>query len=84
MSNAYNEQIGQMIHEKAKDEFANQGLELTRFLGLNLSLDNESESALREFGRQQAKLTIEREGAEMAGGYANYQLAQGQRAALDS
>ena len=83
VSNAYNEQIGQMIHEKAKDEFANQGLELTRFLGLNLSLDNESESALREFGRQQAKLTIEREGAEMAGGYANYQLAQGQRAALE-
>lgn len=83
VSNSFNEEIGQLIHDRAKDEFAEQGLSFTRFLGLELLLDPDSERALKEFGRQKAQLAIEREGAELAGGYANYQLAQGQRAALE-
>ena len=85
VSNQFNEQIGQMVHELCADQFKNQGLELTRFVSLTISLDDESEEALREFGSARAGLAIQREGSQIANnpGFANFHLAQGQRSALE-
>lgn len=78
VSNQYNEQIGQGVLEYAGKDFAEQGVQLTRFLELHFDLDAESEQALKDFGARRSELTIEREGAEIAGSFATWKLAQGQ------
>ncbi|MBI4700139.1 MAG: SPFH domain-containing protein [Deltaproteobacteria bacterium] len=84
-SNQYSEELGQRLVERARPAFAPDGLEITRFLELELHLDRESEEALRDFGRKMAELSVQREGAEVAAqpGFAQYHLVQGQRAAME-
>lgn len=83
VSNQYNEQIGRLVHNQACAEFAEQGLILTRFLDLEFDLDDDSEDALKEFGRARSLLSIDREGAEIAGDFATWKIAQGQQKALE-
>jgi len=85
VSNQYSEEIGNAVQLRAAGNFVPQGLTLTRFLELNLSLTEESEELLREFGKAQASLNIQREGTEIASnpGFANYHIAQGQRSAME-
>jgi len=83
VSNQYNEQIGRLVHQQAEAEFAEQGLVLTRFLDLQFGLDDESEDALKEFGRARSRLSLDREGTEIAGDFATWKIAQGQKSALE-
>lgn len=85
VSSQHNEAVGQHVQQLAAPEFRLNGLELVRFLDLELQLDKGSADALRDFGNAQAELSIQREGASIAGqpGFANYHLVQGQRAALE-
>lgn len=84
-SNRYSEQLGQRVVEAAEQSLTGTGLRLARLLSLQISLDGESERALRDFGAGQAKLQLERQGAEVAStpGFAAYHAAHGQRALLE-
>ena len=84
-SNRYSEHLGQQVVAAAEQSLAGTGLRLARLLSLQLSLDGESERALREFGAGQARLHLERQGAEVASapGFAAYHAAHGQRALLE-
>jgi membrane protease subunit (stomatin/prohibitin family) len=84
-SNAHSDEIGQQICERISPEFSNQGLAIQRFLELDIKLSDESRDALSEYGSQQANLNISSRGAQIAShpGFQSFQLAQGQRAALE-
>jgi len=84
-SNRYSEQIGQAALRMAEHGFEGTGARPVRFLNLQISLDSQSERALRDFGAAQARLSIEREGAEVAStpGFAAYHAAHGNRAMLE-
>lgn len=85
VSNQHGEMIGQHVQGLAASEFRANGLVFSRFLDLELALDEDSIDALRNFGSAQAELNIQREGVSLAAqpGFANYHLVQGQRAALE-
>lgn len=83
VSSVYNEEIGRLVREKASAELFQEGVDVKRLLEVHLELDNESEDALRDFGSKQAELGIQREGAQLAGSFASYQLASGHRSALE-
>ena len=61
------------------------GVGLMRIMNLVISLDQESEDLLREFGKQRADLRLQEMGAQAATqeGFAEYNLIQGQRQALE-
>ena len=84
-SNQYNEQIGQWVLQQINDDFSDQGLSITRFVELNLSLDAESEELLRAYGKKRADLQIMADGSMIANnpGFEAFHVAQGQRAALE-
>jgi hypothetical protein len=84
-SNQFNEQLGQYALERSRATLRSEGLDVVRFVELDLRLDAQSEAALQEFGRRRSELSIQREGVELAAqpGFASWHLAQGQRAALE-
>lgn len=79
-SNQYSEEIGQSVMERTRTEFASDGIEVTRFLSLDLRLDPSSEAELRAFGGKLADLSVQREQADVATqpGFAAYNLVKGQ------
>lgn len=84
-SNQFNEQIGQFALERSRNTLLPEGLEVLRFVELELALDAQSEAALRDHGRKRAEIGIQREGVELAAqpGFAEWNLVQGQRAVLE-
>ena len=80
VSNQYGEQLGQAIIERARTEFANDGVEVTRFLSLDITLDASSEAELRALGGKLAELSVQREQADVGAqpGFAAYNLVKGQ------
>ena len=80
VSNQYSEQLGQAVIERTRAEFTGDGVELTRFLSLELKLDEASETELRAFGGRMADLSVQREQADVASqpGFAAYNLVKGQ------
>lgn len=85
ISNAYSEDVGQLVRSQIEPEFLGGGLRLASFLDLRLHLDAVGAQQLSAYGAQQAELQISRQGAQIAQdpGFQAFQLAQGQRAALE-
>jgi len=85
VSNSDSEAISTELINFAKLEFDEMGISISRILNLEFRLDDESLQILRAFGKQEADLTIQSRGAQIASqaGYAEYNLVQGQRAALE-
>jgi membrane protease subunit (stomatin/prohibitin family) len=85
VSNAEAERVSEELIGFARSEFEGMGLSLVRIVSLELKLDEHSLGLLRDFGRQEAALALQEKGAEIASrdGYAQYNLVQGQRAALE-
>lgn len=79
-SNQYSEELGQAVIERTRSEFVNDGIEVTRFLALDLRLDASSEAELRSFGGRLADLSVQREQADVGSqaGFAAYNLVKGQ------
>ncbi len=85
VSNRFSEEMGQRAMQLAEESLLDTGVRLVRMMALQLSLDAESERTLRDFGAAQARLNIERQGADVATtpGFAAYHAAHGQRALLE-
>jgi membrane protease subunit (stomatin/prohibitin family) len=85
VSNVDSESISAEVIAALRDEMTGMGLELRRILDLNLSLDASSFELLQAFGKQEAEIALQRKGAELANqpGFAEFNYAQGQRAALE-
>jgi len=85
VSNADAENISRELLAFSRGEFTAMGVELVRILNLQLALDDESLRILREFGKQEAGLAIQSKGAKIASeeGFAEFNIIQGQRAALE-
>jgi membrane protease subunit (stomatin/prohibitin family) len=79
-SNQYSEELGQAVIARTRSEFATDGIEVTRFLSLDLQLDSASEAELRSFGGKLADLSVQREQADVGSqaGFAAYNLVKGQ------
>lgn len=79
-SNQYSEELGQALIERTRTEFANDGIEVTRFLSLDLQLDPSSAAELRSYGGKLADLSVQREQADVGNqaGFATYNLVKGQ------
>lgn len=84
-SNQYSEPLGKFVLEQSRNTFLPEGIEVLRFVELTVSLDPSSEASLRAFGQKRAEMNLQREGAELASqpGFAQWNLVQGQRAALE-
>ena len=67
------------------EEFSRAGAKVERVFDLKLQLDEDSLNILREFGKQEANLAIQAKGSQLAkqDGFAEFNLIQGQRAALE-
>lgn len=85
VSNVDAESIASELRQASEAEFRQVGVDLVRLFDLSLSLDQESLDLLRSFGRQEAELSIQAKGMKLAAseGFAEYNLIQGQRAALE-
>jgi membrane protease subunit (stomatin/prohibitin family) len=85
VSNAQAEAVSNGLLQFAGAEFQAIGTKLRRVYSLELTLDEASFNLLREFGKQEAGLRLQSKGAEIASqeGFAEYNLIQGQRAALE-
>ena len=66
-------------------EFIELGVGVGRMFNLALSLDDESQIALRAFGERESELALQAKGSELArhDGFAQFNLVQGQRAAME-
>lgn len=85
VSNLDAEAISQEVKGLAHGEFDPLGIGLGRVYDLTLSLDDDSMALLRDFGRQESELRLQAKGAQLATseGFAEFNLVQGQRAALE-
>lgn len=85
VSNVESEAISQEIRALADAEFIPLGIGLGRIFDLNISLDPASLDLLRHFGKQEANLALQEKGSRIATheGFAEFNLVQGQRAALE-
>ncbi len=84
-SGSQTEAVAAAVQQKLSEEFLRMGVILKRILNLVISLDDESEQLLRQFGKQRADLRLQEMGAQAATqeGFAEYNLLQGQRKALE-
>ena len=84
-SGSKTEVVSAAVKQKLSEEFLSMGVGLKRILNLIISLDAESEQLLRQFGKQRADLRLQEMGAQAATqeGFAEYNLIQGQRQALE-
>lgn len=85
VSNADAEAISEEVRRLGHDEFTPLGIGIGRVYDLMLSLDAESERVLQQFGLKEAELELQAKGARLATkeGFAEFNLVQGQRAALE-
>lgn len=85
VSNVDSEQIGDELIEFLKEEFELSGISVTRMFDLSLALDPDSLEELKRFGREESQLALQSKGAQIANqqGFAEFNLVQGQRAALE-
>ena len=85
VSNVDVEEISQEIAELATSEFTPLGVGIGRIYDLAMNLDSQSLILLRQFGQEESKLALQEKGSRIASreGYAEYNLIQGQRAALE-
>jgi len=85
VSNIDSEQISADLINFLKDEFEISGISISRMFDLNLALDSESLEDIKAFGRQESTLALQAKGAQIATqqGYAEFNIVQGQRAALE-
>lgn len=85
VSNADSEKLSEELKSFCTKEFETAGAELVRILDMNLNLDNQSFDLLRDFGKQESNLAIQSKGAQIANqdGFAEFNIIQGQRAALE-
>lgn len=84
-SGSKTEAVSAAVQQKLSEEFLQMGVGLMRVMNLVISLDQESEDLLRDFGKQRADLRLQEMGAQAATqeGFAEYNLIQGQRQALE-
>lgn len=84
-SNAEAESIAEDLRRLGSDEFAAVGIIIARVYDLLISLDSTSLDLLREFGKQESELQLQAKGMNLATheGFAEFNLLQGQRAALE-
>ena len=84
-SGAQTETLANSVNQRLSEEFLGMGVGLIRIMNLIISMDSESEDILREFGKQRADLRLQEMGAQAAtqDGFAEYNLIQGQRQALE-
>lgn len=85
VSNVDSEAMSQEIQTLAEAEFGPLGLSFGRMLDLQTTLDSESLDLLRDFGKQESNLALQEKGSRIASqeGFAEFNLIQGQRAALE-
>jgi membrane protease subunit (stomatin/prohibitin family) len=85
VSNVESEAVSQEIQALGHAEFSRTGIGIGRVFDLALQLDGESLNALREFGKQESGLALQAKGMRLAtgDGFAEFNLIQGQRAALE-
>lgn len=84
-SNAEAESIAEDIRREGSREFESVGISIVRVYDLLVTLDADSLELLREFGRQESELQLQAKGMQLATheGFAEFNLLQGQRAALE-
>ena len=85
VSNADSEGVSNELIAGSQSEFEGMGIGIQRIINLDLKLDDESLKLLRDFGKQESGLQLQSKGAQIASqaGFAEYNLVQGQRAALE-
>lgn len=85
VSNVESETISEEIRKLGHDEFSATGIGIGRVFNLDLELDADSLNILRAFGKQESELNLQAMGMKLAtgDGFAEYNLVQGQRAALE-
>lgn len=85
VSNVDSEAMSQEIQALAEAEFGPLGLSFGRMLDLQATLDSASLHLLRDFGIQESNLALQEKGSRIANqeGFAEFNLIQGQRAALE-
>jgi membrane protease subunit (stomatin/prohibitin family) len=85
VSNVDSEAMSQEIQALAEAEFGPLGISFGRLLDLQTALDQESLGILRDFGKQESTLALQEKGSKIANqeGFAEFNLIQGQRAALE-
>lgn len=85
VSNADAEAISNELLAFAQTEFESIGISFQRILSLEFKLDEESLKLVRDFGKQESGIALQSKGAQVASqaGFAEYNLVQGQRAALE-
>jgi membrane protease subunit (stomatin/prohibitin family) len=85
VSNLDAEAISQEIRHTSDAEFLPLGIGLGRIYDLFMSLDQTSLDLLRDYGKQEANLSLQEKGSRIASapGFAEFNLVQGQRAALE-
>lgn len=78
---AISEEIGKLGHA----EFSPIGIGIGRVFDLSVQLDAESLALLRDFGKQESGLALQAKGMKLATseGFVDFNLMQGQRAALE-
>jgi membrane protease subunit (stomatin/prohibitin family) len=85
VSNADAEAVSTELITGSQPEFEGMGISIQRIINLDFKLDDESLKLLREFGKQESGIALQSKGAQVASqaGFAEYNLVQGQRAALE-
>lgn len=85
VSNVDAEAISAEVRTLGDGEFNSIGIGIGRVFDLVLQLDAESLALLRAFGKQESELALQAKGMRLAtgDGFAEYNLIQGQRAALE-
>lgn len=85
VSNLDAEAISLEIRNTSDLEFSPLGIGLGRIYNLHMSLDGVSLDLLREYGKQEANLSLQEKGSRIANnpGFSEFNLVQGQRAALE-
>jgi membrane protease subunit (stomatin/prohibitin family) len=85
VSNFDSEAISDEVKRLGHDEFSPLGIGIGRVYDMALGLDDASFQLLREFGKQESELALQEKGMRLAKGegFAEFNLVQGQRAALE-
>lgn len=85
VSNVDAEAISEEVKRLGHDEFSLLGIGIGRVFNVVLGLDAASLNLLREFGTKESELALQAKGMKLATGegFAEFNLIQGQRAALE-
>lgn len=85
VSNTESEAVSDEVRKLGQAEFSTLGIGVARVFNLDLALDAESLQILRAFGKQESELALQAKGMQLAtgDGFAEFNMVQGQRAALE-